>query len=492
MFALKTENQEKGKLTKKENLMRGKIHQKVFNQYFKNGGVCLCIIMLVVYVFMVSLRIGADYWVGTWNSDKYHFSFQTNLIIYALLLCGMFLFGIARSVLWAVYTAKIAFKSFDDLLKNMLKKPMSFFDTTPSGQLLNLFSKDTDILDTLLPLLGTMVVTNMFLFLGSLALAAFSNLVILPMVLLTLIAFFYFVRSYLNVNREFKRFELLSYSPLISNLLENYQGLQHFRNYHQVEQRERVFMQLANHLNNSLFHLKCNTLMFLLYTEFIMIFFILVSFSLILVGVVHKWSIIPSEVSVIGVTLSYLFNIPNFIVFLSLYYTEFVQAMESFERILYNVDNQVSEDGKSNPGKSKLQLNKQSLSDIGNPRIPFIQIQNIKCRYRDTLPLVLNGLDIEIFKGQSVAIVGRTGSGKSSLLLALTRLINIENNRYFKDIALSQKINTRVDDYQFKNTSLIQITDLNSQHKMRNRNSENQILSNTKDSNNLNSQQSAQ
>ena len=52
-----------------------------------------------------------------------------------------------------------------------------------------------------------------------------------------------------------------------------------------------------------------------------------------------------------------------------------------------------------------------------------IEISNLKVRYRDGLPLVLRGLNMKIEANQKVGIVGRTGSGKSTLMLALMRIL---------------------------------------------------------------------
>jgi len=57
------------------------------------------------------------------------------------------------------------------------------------------------------------------------------------------------------------------------------------------------------------------------------------------------------------------------------------------------------------------------------PEKGAITLSNLRMRYRSDTPLVLKGLNVSISGGERVGVVGRTGSGKSSLLLALLRLV---------------------------------------------------------------------
>lgn len=57
----------------------------------------------------------------------------------------------------------------------------------------------------------------------------------------------------------------------------------------------------------------------------------------------------------------------------------------------------------------------------------------MQARYRPALPLVLKGLSFTISSGATCGIVGRTGSGKSSLLLALFDMIDIVGGRVLLD-----------------------------------------------------------
>ena len=61
-------------------------------------------------------------------------------------------------------------------------------------------------------------------------------------------------------------------------------------------------------------------------------------------------------------------------------------------------------------------------------------------RYRDNLPLVLKNLSFTVREKEKVGIVGRTGSGKSSLMLAITRILNVVNSSEYPKLEYHQKI----------------------------------------------------
>lgn len=80
------------------------------------------------------------------------------------------------------------------------------------------------------------------------------------------------------------------------------------------------------------------------------------------------------------------------------------------------------------------------------PAHPSIAFHSAKARYRDGLPLVVNGISCNITAGQKVAVVGRTGAGKSSLVSLLLRLIETESalaqNRSMLDRVSSGALST--------------------------------------------------
>ena len=52
-----------------------------------------------------------------------------------------------------------------------------------------------------------------------------------------------------------------------------------------------------------------------------------------------------------------------------------------------------------------------------------LEFKNFQVRYRDNLPLVLKGLSFKVKDGEHIGICGRTGSGKSTLIMSILRVI---------------------------------------------------------------------
>ncbi|EGT34417.1 CBN-MRP-3 protein [Caenorhabditis brenneri] len=69
-----------------------------------------------------------------------------------------------------------------------------------------------------------------------------------------------------------------------------------------------------------------------------------------------------------------------------------------------------------------------------------VNIEDYSCRYRDELDLVLKRISINILPGQKVGVCGRTGAGKSSLALALFRIVEAAEGH----ISIDQTITSHI------------------------------------------------
>ena len=179
--------------------------------------------------------------------------------------------------------------------------------------------------------------------------------------------------------------------------------------------------------------------------------FIFVAFMIIVTSKLNSWSFVTQDINIIAVTLNWILIIPNFIDLFMFFYSEMIKSMGSVERVIFNVDKTTIEG---------------ELYDSGP--VPFdsrlgIEVHNIYCRYRPGLPFVLKGLSLNIKNNEKVALVGRTGSGKSSFLLALTRGINVENSINFPKICKYQNLQKDPKEYrQYLFILILQIASIQS------------------------------
>ncbi len=117
------------------------------------------------------------------------------------------------------------------LLKRIMRAPMSFFDTTPTGRILNRFTKDVDIADLTIPINLRSTFTNFFNVLGTLIVICvaipFFTFAVIPLAIL-----FYFVQKfYVASARQVKRMESITRSPMYSHFGETLSGAPTIRAY---------------------------------------------------------------------------------------------------------------------------------------------------------------------------------------------------------------------------------------------------------------------
>ncbi|OQR88268.1 ATP-binding Cassette (ABC) Superfamily, partial [Achlya hypogyna] len=294
------------------------------------GGVPMLALVLLLFASSQAVTLLYSLWLSTWSRDA-HSAHQTYYLgIYIALNALATLLYLLRNV--AVVAAGLAasHSTFAAVLRRILQAPMSFFDTTPLGRVINRLSKDVYVIDEAIPLSVNNVVGT--------AMAVVSTVVILllamPAFALCLgpLGYVYLVtqRYYLGPSCELQRLDATSRSPVHALLTETLDGLVSIRAY-QVQPAFRARQALLLDVNQRAYFLSFSTTCWLgVRLEFIGSLFATLA---TLLAVLATPTDVPAFAGAAGVALSYCFSIPQTLNWLVRTYTMLQTQMVSVERI---------------------------------------------------------------------------------------------------------------------------------------------------------------
>ncbi|XP_020512546.2 ATP-binding cassette sub-family C member 12 isoform X1 [Labrus bergylta] len=407
-------------LVSEESSSKGAVSWRVYHEYCKAAG---GYIATLVAVMNIVLLIGStafsnwwlSYWLGKGNGTSVEGDISENpdlhfyQIIYGVTVIVMVLLALTKCFFYTRATMGAACKLHNTMFKKIIASPMSFFDTTPTGRIINRFSKDQEEVDTVLPLhmdpfiQFTLMVTFTIIIISTVFPAML--LAVLVMGALFTLILFVFQRSI----RLMKKMENISRSPCISLTTSTVQGLSTIHAYNIRERHVQRFKTL-NDLNSNhylLFHSGTRWLSFWL--DFMAT---TMTFLVALLIVLSSDELISPSMK--GLALSYTIQLTGMLQFVVRQATEVEARFNSVERLMEYITGCTSEAPRHMKGA---QIPEEW------PKSGAITFQGYKMRYRENTPIVLNKLNFPIRAGEKLGIVGRTGSGKSSIGVALFRLV---------------------------------------------------------------------
>uniref|UniRef100_A0A672PR58 ATP binding cassette subfamily C member 12 n=1 Tax=Sinocyclocheilus grahami TaxID=75366 RepID=A0A672PR58_SINGR len=421
----------KDQLVTREVSLEGAVTWRTYHEYCKAaGGYILLFIVILFFILLVGSTVFSSWWLSYWldqgsgvntsnSSSSGNISENPDLpfyqMIYGIIIVVMVLLCIAKGYTFTKVTLRASSKLHDTMFKRILGSPMSFFDTTPTGRLVNRFSKDQDEVDAVLPF-------NMENFLQFCLIVTFTLLticVVFPYLLIAVAVLAVIFATILYVFqrsiRQMKRMENVSRSPWISLTTSTIQGLSTIHAY----DKRKQFKMLSDTNSNHFMLFNCGTRWLSFWLDFLSATVTLIVALFVVLS--SNEAINPSQK---GLALSYTIQLTGILQFVVRLSTEVEAKFTSVERLLEYITNCVSEGPRSV---------KDVSTSAGWPQEGAITFKNYSMRYRDNTPIVLNNLHINIKPGEKVGIVGRTGSGKSSLGVALFRLAEPAEGTIFID-----------------------------------------------------------
>ncbi len=410
----------------------------------KGSGLGLFLFMLFTQILIVVFVQGTIYWIGIWMSfirgdlpfvglGNESVWLNNNFYMLGFLIAGLgvILGTLAKSVAFSIMIKRVVDELIMSLVSGLLNTKQRFFDVKPKGEIMARLSKDAEEVETYIPfLIDNFFISGIILVFITVFVSISLPWFVLAFIVAT-IAAFTVCRSGCQAMDYFKRADLLSRSPWYSHTISVISGLPIIRVFKREVEVINKFYEL--HDQNSLFFYLFFCSSRWLTTRCDMISVLLTSsigLFLIFSASGPDSKITPDIAgSILAMTLqiSALFQMTFRLA------VEANSRMASASSILHYTKNLPLE-------QSDDPINPKS-DEIVTSSIIF---NNVSLRYRRELPRVLRNLDIVISKGENVGVVGRTGSGKSSLFTALFHLSDaiegeiIINGRSTKNASLSE------------------------------------------------------
>eukprot|EP00127_Corallochytrium_limacisporum_P002080 Clim_evm1s101 gene=Clim_evmTU1s101 len=409
---------ETGKLIAAEERAKGAVSFAVYSNYVQAVGVGLALATLLNFIATRSMQVATDTWLSLWSSAGKDTDVWYYLKGYAT-LTGISLSLILLQALLVAAVAQVGSRRLHKwMLDAVIRAPMSFFNSTPTGRILNRFSSDMNTVDQRLVSNMSALVNRLLQITASVIVQiVVSPWFILPVVPLAVL--YYFVQIYFRAAaREMQRIHSVSRSPIFAHLSETMDGLASIRAFGQVAVAREKFEHKCDTNTVAFNFLNAANRWLGIRLDYLG--------SLITFGAATAMIIdakaIPSGQA--GLALSYVLSLTGSLNWLVRATADTEMNMNSVERINFYSKHLEMEETDEN---AKLQPPEDW------PSKGVITFKDASFTYRKDIPSAVKDLSVTFEAGQRVGICGRTGSGKSTITLALYRMLYKTGGSVFID-----------------------------------------------------------
>jgi ABC-type multidrug transport system fused ATPase/permease subunit len=460
-----------GRLTDVEHINTGAVQGSVYGRYMRAAGRAFCVSALLLIGVQSALGVGISWWLGRWSeeirrqgvalaADPATPAVETGyyLGVYGALSGGAMLASITSEMLAASLSCRASLRMHGSAFGAVLRAPLSFFDATPVGRVLNRFSTDMQAADTKL-VRGLVRAANLLVLVLCICVV---NVVAVPWLvfcLIPIVAIYGVVqRVYRASSRELKRLESVSLSPVYSHFAECMDGVATIRAYgrgasadanrecvRRLEVNSEAWMK--NNVVNRWMGVRLDALGGLL------VFGTGLACVLAVTAGAEKAKAVGAgaealgssgggsnktggavtmDAGIVGLLLSYAVVVTSQLNWGVRSISEVEQHMTSVERILELGAVKAEawgalEGGGGTPGAPAAAAGKGTAVAVAASKTAGrLVFDDVKLKYQPHLPLVLKGVSFDVASGTRLGICGRTGSGKSTVALAIMRLVEVQ------------------------------------------------------------------
>lgn len=425
------------KLVEDEKREVGRVKTSVYTGYLKAfSGLTFWSFIVLLFAVAQGLTLSRTYWIKIWSSTyeqsdsslpltiyQYRETFQTQFFghptssanatnvstgfqmatqakslwfylgIYCIISTASVLISVSR--LYCIYAGSLraSRKIFQGILRSVLRAPLRWLDTVPTGRILNRFTGDFTSMDSSLATNFYYFATITWEMIGILVAALFVSPYMIFIAITLLVVCALYAQRYIAAARTVKRLESTNKSPVISHFASSLSGLSTIRAFSKPPEFANKMFALIDDWAACSWYI----------TIFQMWLMIRIGITASMFAAVVGIFVVTTpgiDASLAGFVLSFALNFGhavNWGIFVS---TQTELDMNATERISeyqnLEIENQHGEDVRASwPEEGK------------------IEVENLEVGYAEGLPSILKGLNFTAERNQRIGIVGRTGGGKS-------------------------------------------------------------------------------
>ncbi|WBW74353.1 vacuolar phytochelatin and glutathione S-conjugate ABC family transmembrane transporter Abc4 [Schizosaccharomyces osmophilus] len=398
---------ESGKLVEDEKRATGDVPMSAIFEYFRQfgSGTYVCIILLLLVVTQ-TLSILIDLWVAFWtnksidspdmSNTKFLFVYGTMLVLYCVL-------DYLRTYTYDKGSLIAAKNIHNSMLKNVFGTYASWFNKTPTGRIVNRFAKDIRSLDLNLPSwLFWSIECFLSILAGLISVSSAMPLFLIPAVIICSVGFYVGV-LYTKAQVGIKRLISVHNSPIFGLLGESISGLAVIRAFNmQSTFRDEFSKRIDNLMRLQSASYNLNRWV-AIRTDGI---------SGLVGGLAGFIALKQSHLSpgLVGFSLNQSVMFSVTVLYFVRSFNNLQAEMNSYERVKEYTRLE------QEPAPTK-----EGEVPVAWPKEGDIKFENVSVSYTPKGSSVIENLNLHIHHAEKVAIVGRTGSGKSTLGLTLLR-----------------------------------------------------------------------
>lgn len=404
--------------SRQEQRATGSVPLSVYWGYLASPGAGLGLAMIALMAVWHTSTVLTDWWLAQWATDTYSRSFEWYLAVYGGLNAASVGLSYAYFAAWVFVATRAGAVLHHGMLARVARATLLWFDQTPTGRIQTRFTADLGAIDSTLPMFFSMAIK----FAGGIVAYLVTQVVIFPWILVGLAplsAVYYFAQAYYRpAARDLKRMEQLAMGPAVGETRGAVEGrttLQAFG----WEDWARARGCAA--LDASVQHFWAQQLV----NRWLGLRLDMVGAGVTMVTAfvaAGTASTAGASSGLLGLALAYSVSLTANLNWMVRTATETEVGMACVERVMEYATS-IPVEPSDAPNATAVAAELRTWPTTGQ-----VRLRNVSVRYASHLPRAVNGVSLDIRGGDHVGLCGRTGSGKSTLVLALFRMVEIEDS----------------------------------------------------------------